>query len=115
MPWEYTAEVVLDRIPGDADLDEIAGVVRLNFADEELRVSEEYDTYRDLVKRLRRLADAAWAKHAVFEGGVAVLEPTTRSLVQQAIDSYQIEEFFDPVTEPLNAERLVRASDTLSE
>ena len=98
MPWESHAREAIERVFGEAEFDEVRGVVYAPTSEDHRgdEVIEGYDSVDEFLTALRGLGEEQWYAYVPYDEG-PVFESTVSGIVEGLTDKHGVLEFFENV------------------
>jgi hypothetical protein len=115
MPWEDYAQEAIENIIGEADFDEIRGIIVLSpHYNDGSESGVECTNMEQLRQYLIEVYIEEWYAYVPFDGGEAVFEDDASGAVADLLaDNPEIDTFFELNTAPAGSETIVTAQELL--
>jgi hypothetical protein len=108
MEWEESARQAIASAAETIELDEVRGVVYMDTGEDHRfnRFSEEFASTEDVYQKLVEIGEHEWVANVPFDGGEAVFEADVEDMVVDALESHELDQFFESVARPSDGEEL---------
>jgi hypothetical protein len=116
MTWESAARTVIEGAASTIEKDEIRGVIYMDDGEDHRfnPLRTEFTSWEDVMRSLLTLGENEWVNYVPFDGGEAVFEPNVDGYVQDVMNEYDVEGFFDSISPPDEGDELIDAHDLIS-